>query len=126
MFAKNYSLRIIASSFAAVFWMTPASADTFKPLRFLQDASVVAAIATAVAQLNSCEEDLVFSEEKKKEDDGEIITVIVACNKFPDDDGKLGRSTVRVDFELNTTVGAPLGFSYPEEEAGSNAKQKGR
>ena len=114
MFAKNYSLRIIASGFAVVFWMTPASADTFKPLMFLQDASVVAVIEAAVAQLSSCEEDLVFSEEKKKDEDGDIITVIVTCNKFPDDEGKLGRSTVRVELELNEdgSVGAPLGFSY--------------
>lgn len=114
MFVRNYSLRIIASSFAAVFLMTPASADTFKPLKFLQDASVVSAIATAVAQLSNCEEKLAFSEEKKKDKDGDIITVIVTCNKFPDDAGKLGRSTVRVEMETNQdgSVGVPVGFYY--------------
>ena len=113
MLAMKCSLRIIASGFAAVFWMTPASADTFKPLNFLQDASVVAAIASAVSQLDGCEENLVFSEEKKGKE-GDVITVDVTCNRFPDDEGKLGRATVRIDFELDQdgSVGAPLDFSY--------------
>ena len=59
-------------------------------------------------------ENLSFSEEKRKTDDGEIITVIVACSKFPDDEGKLGSSTVRVELELTQEgrVGPPIGFAY--------------
>ncbi len=114
MRAKNRSLGIVASGFAAVLWMTPAKADTFEPMKYLQDAAAVSAIASSVSQLSGCEEDLAFSEEKKKDEDGEIVTVIVTCNKFPDDDGKLARSTVRVEFELDEDggVGAPVGFAY--------------
>jgi len=114
MFAKSHQILTIISILATVFLMTSASADTFKPLRFMQDASVVSAIAIAVDQLSSCEENLVFSETKKNEKDNDIITVIVTCNKFPDDEGKLERSSVRVELELNQdgSVGDPLGFSY--------------
>lgn len=116
MFSKNCSVSIIGSSFMALSWITPVSADTFKPMKFLQDASVVTALATAVSQLSACEEDLRFSEKRKKEEggDGDIITVTVVCRKFPDDNGKLVKSIVRVELELNKdgSVGSPLSFSY--------------
>jgi len=112
MHSIKFSSRIITAVFSLLIWMVPANAESFNPMRFLQDASVVSAIATAVAQLESCEENLLFSEEKSDKDGD--ITVTVACNKFPNDEGKLGRSTVRIEFELNKngSVGAPLEFSY--------------
>ena len=110
----NFSSTAIAAIFAAVIWTGPASADSFKPMKFLQDASAIAAIASAVAQLEGCEDDLVFSEQKKKGEDGRVITVAITCNRLPGDNGKLGRATARVEMELDQdgSIGSPLGFSY--------------
>jgi len=110
----NFSLRIFAASLAAVFLTSPASAENFKPMKFLQNASTISAIASAVSQLDGCEEDLGFSEKRMKGNDGNIIVVTVICNKYPDDNGKLVRSFVRVEMELDEdgSIGAPIGFSY--------------
>ena len=114
MSAKHFSYRMIASGLALAFWMTPASAETFEPLKFLQSGSVAAAIATAVAELDDCEEDLIFSQEKKKGDNGDTITVTVDCKKYPGDDDKFISSAIKIEFELNQdgSVGVPYGFSY--------------
>lgn len=114
MHIKNNGIRIFVLSFIAVFYIRPASAEAFEPMKYLQDASVITAVATAVSQLSSCEENLSFSEETKKEGDEATVSVTLACNKFPDAEGELGRSIVRVEFELNedSSVGVPLGFYY--------------
>lgn len=110
----SYCRGMFASTFATLLWTTPVSADTFEPLKFMQDASVISAIATAVSQLSSCEENLVFSQAKKKDEDGNTVVVTVTCNKFPDEQGKIGHASVHVEMELDQdgNVGAPLGFSY--------------
>ncbi len=116
MFSKTFSLPIITLSFTTLIWISPAAADTFKPLKYLQDASVVSAIATAVSQLSTCEEDLVFSEQKKKDEggEGEIMVITVDCSKLPNEQGKMERSVVRVELEINEdgSIGAPVGFLY--------------
>lgn len=106
--------RIIAIALVAALYSAPASADTFKPFKYLQDASVISALASAVSQLEGCEGKILFSETKKKSNDGAIMDVGVTCNKFPDDNGKLGRSAVHVELELNRdgSIGSPVGFSY--------------
>ena len=106
-------LRVLTSGLAIFFCISGASADVFKPMKYLQEASVVSALAGAVSQLDVCEEDLTYSEETKKGQDGNSINVVVTCNKFPED-GKLVRSSIRIEFELDEDggVGAPLGFDY--------------
>ena len=110
----NFSPWNFAAFLTAVFITSSASADNFKPMKFLQHASAIAAIASAVSQLDTCEGDLGFSEKRIKSNDGNNIVVTVSCNKFPDDNGKLVRSVVRVEMELDEDggIGAPLGYYY--------------
>lgn len=113
MLASNYRQRIILAGLALAMCAAPTRADAFKPLRFLQDASVITALGTAVAQLGGCEDRLTYSQ-KVKGDEGDIVEVTINCNRFPDDNGKLVRAAVSVEFELNEdgSIGAPLEFSY--------------
>ena len=114
MHNSRFSLGASTATLVVMIGMSPVAAATFKPMKYLQDASVISALATAVSQLTGCEEDLTFSETTKKDDDGDIVTVVVTCRKFPDDNGKLSRANVRIELELNDdgSVGPPLAFGY--------------
>ncbi|MEM7774366.1 MAG: hypothetical protein AAF732_02065 [Pseudomonadota bacterium] len=114
MTVKTSGLSVITIGFASLLFALPASAQAFQPMKYMQDASTAAALVAAISQMSSCEENLTFSEETTKAEDGSVITVTVACAKFPEDDGKTRAATAKVEFELNEdgTVGSPLGYNY--------------
>ena len=112
--ARHDTFWAFAAGLTAIVLAAPSKAEPFELRMFLQNGPAISAIGLAVSQLSGCQEDLGFSQTKRKDNDGSIITVAVTCRKLLGDDGKTSPASIQIEFELEDdgNVGPPIAFIY--------------
>ena len=106
----------VAASVLTLFSLS-AQAEPLKPMKYFQNPVALSAFAIAANVLGECQVPLKFAEQLNKNENEQYLLVSIACEKYPNGDGKTQQASVELVFDTNDKgeiIGAPsLEYKLP-------------